>query len=204
MAQPGLSHDPTRPLFQALSGLGFPSRRGVRQAGQPGQVNISSPAHGWLPWGPHPAGLVPAQRWAVPLPSRQCRAHLLGPVPPQVPPCGEQSRAWLSILHMRKPRPRKGMPYLRVWLNPNQLTVFVYFFKIMLFLAMSGLSCGTWAPEHVGSVVVAHRLSCSMVCRILVPPPGIKSLSRALDTRDWCSVSFCTHICAYEHVCVNT
>ena len=64
---------------------------------------------------------------AVPLPSRQCRAHLLGPVPPQVPPCGEQSRAWLSILQMRKPRPRKGMPYLRVWLNPNQLTVFVYF-----------------------------------------------------------------------------
>ena len=27
-AQPGLSHDPTCPLFQALSGLGFPSRRG--------------------------------------------------------------------------------------------------------------------------------------------------------------------------------
>ena len=204
MAQPGLSHDPTCPLFQALSGLGFPSRSGgVRRAGQPGQVNISSPAHGWLPWGRHPAARVPAQR-LYRLPSRQCSAHLLGPAPPQVPPCGEQSRASLSILQMRKPRPRKGMPYLRVWLQPQPVNcICIYFLNYFIF-AMSGLSCGTWAPEHVGSVVVALRLSCSTACGILVSPPGIKSLSRALDTRDWCSVSFCTHICAYEHVCVNT
>ena len=71
-----------------------------------------------------------------------------------------------------------------------------------LFVVMRGLlsSCGTWAPEHpgsvvaacglsscdmwalepVGSVVVACRLSCPMACGILVPQPGIEPVSPAL------------------------
>ena len=42
-------------------------------------------------------------------------------------------------------------------------------------------SCGTWAPDLVGSVVVAHRLSCHVACRILVPQPGIKPVSPVLE-----------------------
>ena len=30
-------------------------------------------------------------------------------------------------------------------------------------------SCGLQAPEHAGSVVVAHRLSCPAACGITVP-----------------------------------
>ena len=30
-------------------------------------------------------------------------------------------------------------------------------------------SCGGWAPEHVGPLVVARGLSCPVACGILVP-----------------------------------
>ena len=36
------------------------------------------------------------------------------------------------------------------------------------------LSCGTQAPACAGSVVLAHGLSCSAACRILVPQAEIK------------------------------
>ena len=62
-------------------------------------------------------------------------------------------------------------------------------------------SCDVWAPEHAGSIVVAHglsscgtwalectdsvdlacRLSCPVACGILVPQPGIKPMSPALE-----------------------
>ena len=42
-------------------------------------------------------------------------------------------------------------------------------------------SCGAWALEHVGSVVAAHKLSCPAACGILVPHPGIKPTSSALE-----------------------
>ena len=45
-------------------------------------------------------------------------------------------------------------------------------------------SCGAWAPECAGSVVVARRhSSCGMraACRILVPQPGIEPTSPALE-----------------------
>ena len=57
------------------------------------------------------------------------------------------------------------------------------------------LSCGLWstwasvvvAPRlsscGVGSVVVVHGLRCSAACRILVPQPGIKPVSSALQGR---------------------
>ena len=37
--------------------------------------------------------------------------------------------------------------------------------------------------RHVGCFIAdsVHRLSCSVACRILVPPPGIKSRSPALQ-----------------------
>ena len=46
-----------------------------------------------------------------------------------------------------------------------------------LFLAARGLlsSCG------MGSVVVAHRLSCPAASGIFVPPPGIEPVSPALE-----------------------
>ena len=52
-----------------------------------------------------------------------------------------------------------------------------------LFVAACGLlsSCGTQAPEHVGSVVAACGLSCPTACGILVPQPGIEPASRALE-----------------------
>ena len=52
-----------------------------------------------------------------------------------------------------------------------------------IFIAVRGLlsSCGAWTPEHVGSVVVAHRLSCPTACGISVPQPGIKPASPALE-----------------------
>ena len=37
-------------------------------------------------------------------------------------------------------------------------------------------SCGPWAVEHAGSVAAACRLSCSLVCGMLVPWPGIKPM----------------------------
>ena len=51
------------------------------------------------------------------------------------------------------------------------------------FIAMFGFlsSCGLWTPEHVGSVVAAHELSGPLACRLLVPRPGIKPTSSALE-----------------------
>ena len=64
-------------------------------------------------------------------------------------------------------------------------------------MAVLGLSCGmwdlpvSWGLFHYGtrilylqckgSVVAAHRLSCSAACGILVPWPGIKPMSSALQ-----------------------
>ena len=143
---PGLSHDPTCPLFQALSGLRFSSRSGeVHWACPHRQVEHFKPCSQLADPGLMCSRPGPSTKAVPCLPSRQCGAHLLGPAPPQVPQLGEQSRACLSILQMREPRPRKGMPYLRVWLQPQPVIVFVYFLKIILFLVISGLSCGTWA-----------------------------------------------------------
>ena len=49
---------------------------------------------------------------------------------------------------------------------------FFFFFSLYLFTAVSDLSCSMQAPEHVGSVVVAHGLSCPTACGILVPWAG--------------------------------
>ena len=58
-------------------------------------------------------------------------------------------------------------------------------FCFFFFLAELGLLCCTWAFSSglwvTGSVVVAHRLSCSTACGILVPQPGIKPASPALE-----------------------
>ena len=59
-----------------------------------------------------------------------------------------------------------------------------------MYVAMSGVSCGmpglfsshgVQAPEHAGSLVVAHRLSFPAVCGILVPQPGIIPTSLVLE-----------------------
>ena len=42
-------------------------------------------------------------------------------------------------------------------------------------------SCGTWAPEHTGSVVAASRFIAPMAREILVSQPGIKSTSPVLE-----------------------
>ena len=51
----------------------------------------------------------------------------------------------------------------------------------VLVLAHGVFCCGTWAPEHMGSVVAVHGLSCPVACGILVPQPGIKPASPALE-----------------------
>ena len=48
-------------------------------------------------------------------------------------------------------------------------------------MAVSDLSCSMQSPEHVGSVVVAHGLSCPTACGILGPWPGVKLASSALE-----------------------
>ena len=48
-------------------------------------------------------------------------------------------------------------------------------------MAVLDLGCSMQAPEHVGSVVVAHGLSCPTACGILVPWPGVKLASSALE-----------------------
>ena len=50
-------------------------------------------------------------------------------------------------------------------------------------VARSLSSCGAWAPECMGSVVAMHGLSCPTACGILVPQPGIKPASSALEGR---------------------
>ena len=49
------------------------------------------------------------------------------------------------------------------------------------FIVMHGLaSCGTQALESAGSVVMAHRLSCTVEYGILAPQLGIEHVSPAL------------------------
>ena len=54
-----------------------------------------------------------------------------------------------------------------------------------LFVAAGGLlsCCGTQVPEHTGSVVAVHGLSCPAACGILVPQPGIEPASPALQDK---------------------
>ena len=65
----------------------------------------------------------------------------------------------------------------------------VYFcggvFGCFVLVAAHGLlsSCGLWASEPMGSVVVAGRLSCHAAREILVPPPGINSVFSILEGR---------------------
>ena len=52
------------------------------------------------------------------------------------------------------------------------------------FVVVHGFSSsGMWASEHVVSVVVALRLSCSEAYGILLPQPGIEPASPALQGR---------------------
>ena len=51
-----------------------------------------------------------------------------------------------------------------------------------IFIATCGVyCCGARAPEWMGSVVVARRLSCSVACGILVPQPGMEPSLPALE-----------------------
>ena len=68
------------------------------------------------------------------------------------------------------------------------LLVFVYLFIgciMWLFILVCGFlsCCGMQAPECVGSVVVAHGLSCSLACGILVSWARIEPVSPALEGR---------------------
>ena len=50
------------------------------------------------------------------------------------------------------------------------------------FIAAHGLtSCGAWALELVDSVAVAGELGCPVACGILVPGPGVKPVTPALQ-----------------------
>ena len=69
--------------------------------------------------------------------------------------------------------------------------VFILFIYSFIYLTTSGLRCGTGSSLcHVGSFTVVHRLSscgawasCSAAYGILVPQPGIKPPSLALQDR---------------------
>ena len=59
--------------------------------------------------------------------------------------------------------------------TPSSIWVFLIFIYVLTYL--SGCLRSSW--QHAGSLIVAFRLSCSMVCGILVSRPGIKPVSWA-------------------------
>ena len=90
--------------------------------------------------------------------------------------CGTQA----YLLHGMWDPPRPGLEPM----SPVLAGGFFFFFKylfIYLFLAASSLSCGTRAPQFMGSLVAAPGLSCPVACGILVPRPGIEPLFPALE-----------------------
>ena len=83
--------------------------------------------------------------------------------------------------------PQKSRTTLRFFIF---LTVLGFFVVCMLFFAVLGLSlvvhrgfscCGTRALDRMGSVAVVLGLSFPMACGILVPQPGIKPTTPALE-----------------------
>ena len=63
---------------------------------------------------------------------------------------------------------------------------------LVLFLAESGPSCGTWGLSlwsagsslwHIGSLVAVRGLSSPAACGILIPQPGTEFMSTALEDR---------------------
>ena len=83
------------------------------------------------------------------------------------------------------------------------------FFQIVIYLAMSGLSCGTQDLHCItqdlslrctdspavalGRTAAVCWLSCSTECGILVPPPGIESMLPALQSYSAVSDSLRLH-----------
>ena len=59
--------------------------------------------------------------------------------------------------------------------------LFNYLAAYYLSCSMQDLCWGTWALEHVCSVVSVCRLSCPTACVILVSQPGIKNMSPAME-----------------------
>ena len=63
----------------------------------------------------------------------------------------------------------------------------IYFFFIDLFIGLrrvlvaASFCCHARAPEHAGSVVAVHGLTCPVACGILAPQPGIEPASHALE-----------------------
>ena len=66
------------------------------------------------------------------------------------------------------------------------------FLKIVVYMVVSGLSCGIWDLSYVmrnlllqctDSPVVVHRLSCSVACGTLVPQTEIKLVCPVLQGR---------------------
>ena len=60
-----------------------------------------------------------------------------------------------------------------------------FFFNLFIYLTALGLSCimRDLPMRCTGSLVVVLGVSCSMACEILVPYPGVKPLSSALQNR---------------------
>ena len=59
--------------------------------------------------------------------------------------------------------------------------VILEFFHVAYGFSGCVSSCGSWAPECIGfrggSVFVVCRFSCSMLCGVLAPQPGMKPIS---------------------------
>ena len=81
-----------------------------------------------------------------------------------------------------------GPPGWLAFFIPKSLVLLahLFIFSVWLcrvFVVVSSLisSCGTWGLEHTGSVVALGAFGCLMACGILVPQPGIKPVSPALE-----------------------
>ena len=68
--------------------------------------------------------------------------------------------------------------YLSICLFGCIESFFFFFFLYWVLTVTQDLHCSSWA-----SLVVAHGLSCLVVCGVLVPQPGIKPTSPALEGR---------------------
>ena len=72
-----------------------------------------------------------------------------------------------------------------IWMHYflKNIYLFIYFWLHRVLVVARGLlcSCGTQAPEQVGSLVATPGLSCPMACGILVPRPGTEPTFPALE-----------------------
>ena len=82
-------------------------------------------------------------------------------------------------------------PFIYLYIFKRYLFIWLCFFiagSSFVVVRRLSVACGLWSVQaqwlwHIGPLVVAHRLTCSTACRILVPQLGIEPAFTALQGR---------------------